>query len=77
MLQNAAPHPTKCDVINDMKLFPTVFRRIYCRKFLALPNQKSRYKNKCIRISKFKKLLSFILQPSISHRYTETFSDKT
>ena len=50
MPQNAAPHPTKCDVINDMKLFPTVYRRIYCRKFLTLFNQKSRYKNKCIRI---------------------------
>ena len=22
-------HPTKCDVINDVKLFPTVYRRIY------------------------------------------------
>ena len=24
----AAHHPTKCDVINDVKLFPTVYRRI-------------------------------------------------
>ena len=45
-----ARHPTKCDVINDVKLFPTVYRRIYCRKFLTLSNQTSRYKSKCIRI---------------------------
>ena len=37
-------------VINDIKLFPTVYRRIYCRKFLTLSNQISRYKTKCIRI---------------------------
>ena len=47
----AARHPTKCDVINDVKLLPTVYRRIYCRKFLALSNQTSHYKLKCIRIS--------------------------
>ena len=36
------PHViTKCDVINDVKLFPTVYRRIYCHKFLTLSNQKS------------------------------------
>ena len=46
----AARHPTKCDVINDVKLFPTVYRRIYCRKFLTLSNQTSRYKLMCIRI---------------------------
>ena len=46
----AACHPTKCDVINDVKLFSTVYSRIYCRKFLTLPNQTSRYKSKCIRI---------------------------
>ena len=28
-----ARHPTKCDVIDDVKLFLTVYRRIYCRKF--------------------------------------------
>ena len=44
---NAACHPTKCDVINDIKLFPTVYGRIYCRKFLPLSNRKSRYKSKC------------------------------
>ena len=37
-LHIAAHHPTKSDVINDVKLFPTVFRRIYCRKFLTLSN---------------------------------------
>ena len=40
-------HPTKCDIINDIKLFSTVcpstvYRRIYCRKFLTLSNQTSR-----------------------------------
>ena len=35
----AACHTTKRDVINDVKLFPTVYRRIYCRKFLTLSNQ--------------------------------------
>ena len=43
-------HPTICDVINDVKLFPTVYHRINCRKFLTLSNQMSRYKSKCIRI---------------------------
>ena len=36
---NTARHPTKYDVINDVKLFPAVYRRIYCRKFLTLSNQ--------------------------------------
>ena len=48
--QKGVRHPTKCDVINDFKLFPTVYRRIYCRKFLTLSNQISCYKIKCIRI---------------------------
>ena len=48
--QNVARHLTKCDVINDVKLFPTVYHRIYCRKFLTLSNQAPRYKSKCIRI---------------------------
>ena len=38
----AAHHPTKCDVINDVKIFPTVYRRIYCRKFITLSIQTSR-----------------------------------
>ena len=44
----AARHPRKCDVINDVKLFPAVYLRIYCRKYLTLSNEKSRYKLKCI-----------------------------
>ena len=48
--RNTARHPTKYDVINDVKLFPAVYRRIYCRKLLTLSNQKLRYKIKCIRI---------------------------
>ena len=47
--QKAAHHPALCDVINDVKLLPTVYHRIYCRKFLTLSNQMSRYKIKCIR----------------------------
>ena len=31
--QKAAYHPTICDVIIDVKLFQTVYRRIYCPKF--------------------------------------------
>ena len=31
-----ACHSTKCDVINDIKLFVRVFCRIYCHKYLAL-----------------------------------------
>ena len=31
-------------------MFPAVYCRIYCRKFLTLSNQKSCYKSKCIRI---------------------------
>ena len=37
-------HPTKCDIINDVKLFPTVYCRIYCRKFFMLSNQTLHYK---------------------------------
>ena len=29
----AAHHLTKCDVIYDIKQFPSVYSRIYCRKF--------------------------------------------
>ena len=46
----AARHPRKCDVINDVKLFPAVYRRICCRKCLTLSNQTSRYISKCIRM---------------------------
>ena len=44
-----ACHPIKCEVINDVKQFLTVYRMIYCRKFLT-SNQMSCYKSKCIRI---------------------------
>ena len=37
---NAARHLMKCDVIYDVRLLPTVYSRIYCRKFLTLSNQK-------------------------------------
>ena len=50
-LHNAARHLTKCDIINDVKLFPTVCCRIYCRKFWTLSHQKSHCKSKCIRIT--------------------------
>ena len=49
-LYKASRHSTKCDVINGLKLFSTVYDRIYCRKFLMLSNQTSRFKSKCIRI---------------------------
>ena len=46
----SARHPTKGGVINNVKQYQTVNRRIYCCKFLTLSNQTSRYKSKCIRI---------------------------
>ena len=45
--QKDACQLTKCYVINDFKLFPTVYHRIYCHKFLTLSNQTSCYKSKC------------------------------
>ena len=42
-------HPIKCDIINDIKLFLTVYCRINCPKFVTLSNQTSCYKSKCIR----------------------------
>ena len=41
----------KCDVIRDVKLFPTIYPRIYRRKVLTLSNQTSRYNTKCVRMS--------------------------
>ena len=41
---NAACPATKRDLINDVKMFPTVYHRIYCRNCLTLSNPKSRYK---------------------------------
>ena len=46
----ASRHPTKCDVVNDVELFPTVYHRIYYCKFTTLSHQILRYKIKCIRI---------------------------
>ena len=46
-------------IISDVKLFPTVYRRIYCHKFLMLSNQKSRYKSKCIRMSNSKTIYRY------------------
>ena len=46
----APRHPMKCDIIYDVKLFPIVYRRIYCKIFFSLSNQMLRYKIKCIRI---------------------------
>ena len=36
-LHKAAGHPMKCDVSNDIKLFPTVYHRIYFRNFCPYP----------------------------------------
>ena len=36
-LYKAACHPMKCGVINDVKQFPTVYCRIYCRNFWRYP----------------------------------------
>ena len=49
-LQKSSLHPSIYGVTNDVQLFRTVYHRIYCRKFLTLPNQMSRYKIKCIRM---------------------------
>ena len=49
-LHNAALHSTKCSMINDVKMFPAVYRSIYCPKLLTLSNQMTRYKSKYIRI---------------------------
>ena len=43
---NICGNPDNC----GYKLFRTVYRRIYCRKFLTLSNQMLHYKSKCIRI---------------------------
>ena len=45
-----AHHPTKCDKINNVRPFPSVYHRIYCHKFLTLSNQTAQYKIKCIRM---------------------------
>ena len=58
MPYKAACHLMKCDIVNDVKLFPTVYSRIYCRKFLTLSNQTSCYKSKCIRMLNYTALLN-------------------
>ena len=69
--QKAARHPTKCDVINDVKLFPTVYRRIYCCKFLTLSNQMLRYKIKCIRIFNLFQLFGIIFSCCLIRKIKE------
>ena len=49
-MYKATRQQTQCDVINDVKLFPTIYCRIYCCKFLSLSNQTTRYKSNGIRI---------------------------
>ena len=45
------PNASQWDaMLHDDVGFLTVYRRIYLRKFLTLPNQTSRYIRKCIRI---------------------------
>ena len=44
----------RCPIISDFAYdvgFPTVYRGIYCLKFLTLSNQTSRYICKCIRMN--------------------------
>ena len=50
----------KCDIINDIKFFPTVYRRIYCHKFFMLSNQTPRYKNKSINMVSFLVKINFV-----------------
>ena len=50
----------KCDVINDVKRSPAVYRRIQCRKFLTSSNQISRYKSKCVRIVDAQSILALV-----------------
>ena len=59
----AAIYPTKCDVINYFKLFPTVYHMLYCQYILTLSNQSSGYKSKCII-----KEISMIRIYAITHR---------
>ena len=39
MPHKATRHPRKCDIVNDVKLFLTVYLSVFCRKFLTLSNQ--------------------------------------
>ena len=69
--QKAPRHPMKCDVINDIKLFPTVYRRIYCSKFLTLSNQMSCYKIKRIRIFNLFQLFGIIFSCCLIRKIKE------
>ena len=62
----------KGDVIHGVKLFPTVYRRIYCCKFLTLSNQKSRYKSKCIRIDSMSYRLGLLKLSSLKNQVSYT-----
>ena len=66
MWRNAACHPGKCDIINDVKRFPAVYRRIYGCKFWKLSNQKSHYKSKCIRMYNITFVLVLIISSLVS-----------
>ena len=44
----ASPNPTKCDLVYDIKLLPTVYFRIYVADVLTLSNQTSHYKSMCL-----------------------------
>ena len=69
-----ARHPIKCDVTNGVKLFPTLNRRIYCRKFWTLSNQTLRYKSKCIECAILFKVLceTVYCQPKVYSEKTKT-----
>ena len=60
----AAHYPTKCDIINDVKVFQTVYSRLYCCKFLTLSNQTWHYKMMCIRIKKNRTVRDFDYSPT-------------
>ena len=51
----------KATLHNDVR-FPTVNRRIYCRKFFMLSNQMLCYIRKCIRMILYKKIMSHWLK---------------
>ena len=42
----ASRHTTICDVIKDVKLFPTVYRRINCRIFYVIQSEVALQKQK-------------------------------
>ena len=69
-------HPTKGDVIDDVKLFLTVYRRINCRKFLTISNQTFGYKRKCIRKDNFEQKPPVIWQ-KFSYLVVKTFMVST